>query len=169
MGVDKNTYIGCYIKIKRPSLEKSTYYNSCINTSCSEYDKEIKNGNSDSFCTFCGHKIGDRSKKFIHSLSSYDLESQCNIDSDSFYDISHSMDVKNFILWIPNLTMYSPVNVTGEKYDRDEIRLWDVHPEAIELDLHHFKFMCEDILKKLETVIPKEDISIHWGILTYWS
>jgi hypothetical protein len=165
MGVDRNIHIGPYIKAKKKLEEVvKEKIKTCSNIECKIHKKKTGIHDGSKFCSVCGSKIE------IHTF-----ETKKNLTIDDVFSENENFED----------SMYSPGSNYGETdtlisnqhspWDRHRIVDVDNHFDlSIELmniqqEIDWFKETFASQILYLENRMGKENISVHWGVINYFS
>lgn len=159
MGMYLSQQLGPFIKVKINKTEHKSQYQTCPNTSCSN-NKKVMNS---AFCSKCGTASASQDKtemKDVISLGDFLADDM----GEKFYEAHGLRDNKtNTTILVPN---YS--NPNGLKIDSSG-GVIDIASNQKDNDLAWLNTTFSNEIEKLQNAVGKENVSIHWGIVSFYS
>lgn len=161
MGIDYHIHVGPYIKVKETIVKQKEEFYSCINIFCKNHKKHI----ADKFCNECGKKI-ELFSHFIDSSIDFDVYEEFDEKFCEGFSEYKPNSLNGFRIFISNKSdkLHESFNV---KYDCFESSYTG---EEINKKLVLFCNKYSKEINKIESVFGGEqNVSIHWGVLSWIS
>lgn len=156
MGLYLTQTIGPYIKVRNEHHQVSVTFKRCSNSNCSNHSKEIKSP----FCANCGSPQGDGVRYVAKpKVDFYKLLTEGF--KESLYNCA-------FIKEGP-VEYILPNRKNPNGFEVKEESATELNDTQKELDLKWFRETFETELKKLKEELGDENVSLHWGIISYSS
>lgn len=171
MGISTSSYIGPYVVCKTHKVPSVENIRTCSDPSCKKYSERYW-GDSTKFCPDCGTKILEREKPIqIDNANYWEVqqliqESLCVPSGDSFHEI---LEEKSQHIWIANRTVPDCARnfwFNSRDYDTS---LTEITPEMCQDETQKFKLFFEKEIEILRAEYGEENVSVHWGYLSWVS
>lgn len=152
MGIDYNTYVGPYLKVKNLPKTSTETYHTCVNKKCDNHKKDLYS----QFCSSCGSKVEEMIRScentvFVEPTDSFKLH------EITFYDS------ENYDYFIPN---DGKLGLWADGRTELEIPIKNNTPEN---ELEKFKSRFKKEISILHKEYGENLIEVKWGVLIWCS
>lgn len=150
--------LGPYLKINTKKITEQVVFESCSNVACKFHKKDL----SLNFCSTCGSPKGKNSRDVI--------KDEVNSDQLFYYDLKevltpcNELRQNNAIIVQANRS-----NPKGIKYNVDDKVVHEISGEQRTEDLTWFTETFKDEIAKIKQAYGSENVSLCWGLLSYYS
>lgn len=159
MGIDRNFYVGPYIRYTKKKVEFEQTLKGCLNKSCPAHKRAAAWDTPPKFCPECGGATGSFQAKGKKDITLYDLFEQ---EEDVFSTATDSEYKGAYEFLIPNHRRKPPREFRIEMSTRIDLTDFDPKDEMVWLE--------EAFAKELEKLRATFDkVEIRWGVITYYS
>lgn len=166
MGVDTNTHIGPYIKVKgtkKETIERNII--TCLNKECERHKNNLSAEKN--FCSDCGSKIGSLKYKEKISLDPYDLIYDEPYEDEFYDELCHAFDEKKTHYFIPNEeTPFDKKRGTIDENDNGLVDLTDYNSKE---EIEWFKKRYKKIIDVFHKEFGENCLEVRWGIIQWYS
>ena len=166
MGVDFSTYIGPYVRCVNPFERRLCKRRACSTHECENFGNPYKVSNQ-KFCSECGSEVRDDIEvpEECQRVDSYmvleDLEESFYMPGVSYGDCPFEAGVD---IWIPN-DRFDGVNT--KHYNSRDGGIFEVTQDITTEQIGSLIASARDRLAVIERHYGKENVSIHWGVISY--
>lgn len=150
-------YVGPYIKVKHKEINEKVTKKGCVNEKCDARYMELRPDkyNGDSFCSKCGRKIQDYtttkvSKDYVHDVIVDEYEETLRYAGEGQEDI-----------------ILCNRDIDGKLSHHDKYDDYSADERDPKSEMKWFYGEYGEELEALEERV--EELSIHWGVVTFSS
>ena len=158
MGVDVNTHVGAYLRVKDRQEDTTAVKIQCPEIACKHIGYSV-----DEFCPKHGHKLVNREYKKKEWVAQQVIYSYPDDLTCPGMDGTHA---KGFDYYISNKKTCERRESLDTLGDCEPM---EIDPAIVEKEKVSFIEVHRELLSKLVAELGADNVVVGWGVLVYWS